>query len=406
MNVKPKPKPSKEVISKLGEKGPQTRITCGPTVVQQDLLRVHRGLDMLKVSFWVEWYDETLLDDLDRRKRELQTTDFDSEVFIKEHYWEWNLLRSGTKHFNYRLVSGDVKLMINRRKAEGTVPTVRLEIGSLSAQANCFTIYEQVVFFLESHGAKIVKEHISEVHLAADFIGLDIKKLYVESRDNWIARSTTFSVFFKHWKLTGVSIGKGDLMMRIYDKVLELGHAGHKQEVFAELWGVEKYNDLPVTRVEYQLRRATLRQFSGEVGTINTVKDLLFALKSLWNYCTQDWSRFTETIVNRNHNQSKAKISEFWEAVQSVVWTGVHEFQRGKVIAHKDIDALRKQARGILMSICAAFGMDSGDIKTITDVAHVIIETDLQEFFKDQEEFIKRMDKKKTAIFNKCDIPF
>ncbi|MDH4319197.1 MAG: hypothetical protein OEV64_12455, partial [Desulfobulbaceae bacterium] len=164
---------------------------------------------MLKVSFWIEWYDETFLDNLETRKREIQETDFESEVFIQEQCWKWNLLRSGTKHFNYRLVSGDVKLLINRRKPEGTVPTVRLEIGSLSAQANCFTIYEQAICFLKDHGANIVKEHISEVHLAADFIGLDIKKLDVENRDNWIARSTTYSVFFKHWKLTGVSIGKG-----------------------------------------------------------------------------------------------------------------------------------------------------------------------------------------------------
>ncbi|MDH4318545.1 MAG: hypothetical protein OEV64_09170, partial [Desulfobulbaceae bacterium] len=77
-----------------------------------------------------------------------------------------------------------------------------------------------------------------------------------------------------------------------------------------------------------------------------------------------------------------------------------------KVITHKDIDALRKQARGILMSICAAFGMNSDDIRMITDVSHALIETDLREFFKDREEFIKRMNKKKTAIFNTTDIPF
>jgi hypothetical protein len=401
--------PELPTVDKLpSEVGPQARITCGPQVVNDSPYRTHRALDFLKVSVWCDWVDSTFLDYLDAKKKTLQDTEKDVEP-IKG--WSddvsWNLHRSGSRFYNFRLTSGDVTVMINRRKSDGAVPCIRIEIGSLTAQTKCFSIYKSIFAWLGSKGMLLARERVSEVHLAADFIGLDIKNLDVDNQDRWIQRSQKFSVFYNYRKLTGVTFGKGDLLLRIYDKVAELKRAGHKQEIFKDLWGVTAYDEQPVTRVEYQLRRPVLRDFNcPEHGEIKSVSDLLLALNSLWDYCTSDWAKFMKSVVNRNHNQSKAVYSEFWEAVRAVVWTGVHQFVRNQQNTHKDIDALRKQARGILMSVCAFFGMDADDIDTILEVSHALIETDLREFFHDESEFIKRMEKKKSEVLQTFDLPF
>ena len=45
---------------------------------------------------------------------------------------------------------------------------------------------------------------------------------------------------------------------------LELQHSTHKQETFAEIWETANYNDKPVTRIEYQLRRKLLKRLAGQ----------------------------------------------------------------------------------------------------------------------------------------------
>ena len=75
-------------------------------------------------------------------------------------------------------------------------------------------------------------------------------------------------------------------MLRCYDKVRELREATHKQEVFARLWCVSHFDDLPVTRVEYQLRRPVLTDFKGLdcACGLTRAEDPLHALASLWPY--------------------------------------------------------------------------------------------------------------------------
>jgi hypothetical protein len=69
--------------------------------------------------------------------------------------------------------------------------------------------------WLEREGADFEKERVAEVHLAADFIGQDIKTLDIENQQRWIQQSHSFSPYYEHRKLTGVSMGKGNFMLRV-----------------------------------------------------------------------------------------------------------------------------------------------------------------------------------------------
>lgn len=388
-------------------RGSQARITCEPLVVNSQCYRVHNNLDFLKVSLWLQWESLEFLSMLESEKQALQESEDESApITSPDKVFSWNLSRTGTRFYNYRLSSGDIKLLLNTRKAGGQVPTARIEIGSLSSQLQCRSNYQAIVGWLKLNGATVVKEVVSEVHLAADFIGLDIGTLELENQDRWIHRPNKFTPRYYYRKLSGVSIGEGgDIMLRIYDKVGELKRCDHKQEVFKEIWNVPAYNQSPVTRVEYQLRRPALREFQSELGEIHTVEELFSALNSLWKYCTTDWSKFMDSVVDRrNHNQSKARYAPFWKAVRAVNWSGGQEFQRTVRTKHKNIDAMRKQARGLLMSICAFFDMHPDDIDTVMEVCHAVVETDMREHFNDKVEFIKQMRRKQNEVFQTFDI--
>ena len=112
-------------------------ISCAPPLAKSDKLpayRVHRGIDFLKVSFWLDWQSQTFLDLLKVKKEALQATE--TEECVSVHYAgrDWNLFRTGARMFAYRLKCGDVSLLLSSRGATSNIPSARLEIGSLTAQ--------------------------------------------------------------------------------------------------------------------------------------------------------------------------------------------------------------------------------------------------------------------------------
>ena len=404
---KPRVKRTPSTPEPVSEKRPQAGITCGLPVVK-------RGLDTLRVSLWLEWENESLLEHLDEQKAIVQSTEDDVIPIAVDITYSWNLHRTGTSKFNFRLTSGDCILLLNKRKADGAIPNCRIEIGSISCWSPGYeTVFGYIRGFLRGRGARIVKERVSEVHIAADFVGMDITSIDAHNMDRWIMKSTSYDLYYKHRRFSGLSVGKGDLMLRIYNKVLELKNqrATHKQEVFAEIWQVPKFDEKPVTRVEFQIRRPILREFSEEnkEQQIDTVADLTTALPSLWKYLTRDWIRHTLKEVDRkNKNQSKAGISEFWLQVRNVVWTGLLEYIRNHPPKHKDIEGLRKQARGCLMSVCASLDIAPDDIDRIVSLCQELIEEDLHQYFSDASAFIEKMKIKRNEAISvlSCVVPF
>ena len=65
---------------------------------------------------------------------------------------------------------------------------------------------------------------------------------------------------------------------------------------------------------------------------------------------------------------------------------------------HKDIDMLRKQARGILMSVCASLEVEPDDIDKIVYLCQDMIEEDLHRFFENQKAFIDKMTAKRNEF--------
>lgn len=375
-------------LSVMSKSGSQARITCEP--------RVANCLDTLKISFWVDWSGSPLLDHLELAKLKAQDGEQDSFP-IKLAGHEWNCMRTGTRLFNFHLKRGDVQILFNRRSFDGVIPNARLEIGSQSCWTPGFSsVYDNFIKMIVLFGGGIVKERVSEFHMASDCIETSLQDLPVARQEQWITRAHKFSVNYDRGKFTGISVGKGDLMLRIYDKVQELRtQSTHKQPIFKEVWGMKTFDEKPVTRIEFQVRRAALREFSPKVDTLDDLKN---SLSSLWHYLTNEWCRLAMAPVDtENKHQARAIIHPFWGQVQGVVWSGDSEVVRKKIYPVKDLEKIRGQLVGLVQSVAAILKREPDDIEGIIAFGQGYIESGLRRLYKDRPaEFVKRMRRKKN----------
>jgi hypothetical protein len=374
----------------------QTRISCASSVAN--------CLDTLKINIWVEYGNLDFFDRLEEAKLKAQKDDVGSEP-VELGGVDWNCMRTGTRLFSYRLVKGDVKLLISNRKPDSNFPNTRLEIGSISCWVPGYVpTYKKIIQVIEELEGSIKKEQVSEIHLAADFIGADINSLPLEQNDLWITKAHQFALYYKRRKFTGAYVGQSNLLLRIYDKVLELKKATHKQVVFKNVWGVNHYDEHPVTRVEFQIRRPVLSDFHEFDSSLDKVEK---GLASLWRYCTKDWCRLAIKPVDRNHHQSRATTHPWWVKVQNAEWADTDHLYRVKRQTCKDIDRVRTHGSGSYMSVAASKGCADDDIEGAMILATEALRVDLRKLFvKDQAEFERRMRRKKNEILGPLSKPF
>lgn len=366
----------------------QARIPCSSTVAN--------CLDTLKVSFSVNWLDSKILEQLEEAKQAAQATEFDSEpIELSGH--TFNCYRTGAALFKYRLVKGDVKFLFSSRNHNSTAPNTRLEIGSMSCWAPGYQkTYEEFVKFIELLGGVVMKERVSEAHLCADFIGVSIDDVPVQDEDYWITLAHNFNYRSNRRRFSYVSLGKGNLMLRIYDKALELQNNASKKELFLDVWGLDSLEGVSVTRVEFQIRRPVFNSF---LPKVNTLDDLNNSLKALWDYCSTEWTRLAESPVDRNHHQSRAMTHAWWQQVQATDWDGDTFVERKKEYARKDFERICKVLAGTGMSAAAKSISSPGDIEGVISLAQANLEKNLRQMaLEDPTLFVKKMARKMNEV--------
>lgn len=377
--------------------GGQARISCPPQTAN--------GLDKLELSLWLHAGKSSLFERFAKLKEEVQGS-FNSSAaisFLHNDFFTWNLKRSGTKLYPYVFQSGDITLMLSSRSHTAKIPNCKIEIGSVSCQENAFGIYRELIMWLRSYHFNIKNEIISRVDLASDFLNCDIATLEVDNKNKWITRAVKFSTYYENWDVSGIMLGKGNIAMRIYDKTLSLKQDATKAKFFFDRWGC--HDETPVTRVEFQFRREVLKEF---IIPVNTVSDLESNIDTIWNYATHDWTRQALENVDRiNGHQDRAELSDFWKLVQEQSFhlpvKNRLKNRRYKEILHKNILALREQARGCLVSVAAAMGHDCEDFFGIITTCIDVVSSDMAEFMADQEVKFKSLFKTRL---NECYVGF
>jgi len=345
------------------------------------------SIDTLSVSLWLQWFHEDFNQVLELAVATARDLDLPC-VSVPFGDQEWMVHRKAPKYFRYHLSSGDVHIFFSKHKEDSAIPNCKIEIGSLTCWSGTKTAYDSIITRITSHGCNVTKEIVSRVDLCSDFVGMDISKQKFHYQDRWIQYARTFASYFTNRKLNGVSIGKGERMLRIYDKVAELKqkNATNKQEAFQKIWGVQSYEEKPVTRVEFQFRREAIKEFSDEnnLFQIDTVAELCEHLQSLWAYGSKIWARHNQDDVDRNNkHQSRAKLSKSWEKVCSVSF-GDQYLVRTIKKTRKDIKALCQQMTGVALSLVAATGVQVDDYFNILSTAQRYLSEEIDDLINNK----------------------
>jgi hypothetical protein len=125
--------------------------------------------------------------------------------------------------------------------------------------------------------------------------------------DNFVSLSTKDSRHREDRKTQTFSFGKGDVMLRVYDKIAEIAQQSDKVWFF-ELWG-ETEN---VWRVEWQARKALLRRFG--IRSFQSLKELQGdALRYLAT------EHDTLRIKQEDSNRSRWPLHPLWIDIQSQI---------------------------------------------------------------------------------------
>lgn len=347
-----------------------------PTLVTRGAEVVSFSIDTLHIVYDFEWLGSDLFARLLEAKKGLQMgfkTDIPFDLsgigaFI------WNLSRTGNKFYPYIMRSEDVTLYLSGRKAGTGIPNVMVQIGSISCQSDLEEKLSKIIWWLESIAGKVVSEKVSRIDLAAD-INEDIKRCDFDDLDLYIGRADKHDLHYSRKKFTGISVGNGDISLRIYDKTQEMKEKGNMEKLmfFYHKWKLSLKQK--VTRVEYQLRGDAIKELFG--SSAKKLVDVKRGIPNVWNYLTTKWFRHVNTEVDRtNKNQAKNEISDIWKVVVESVGVMAEGF-RIKVNKSYNVDALRKQMIGIMMTICSAMGVEVDDYKGLKETSEKVVRSEL-----------------------------
>ena len=118
----------------------------------------------------------------------------------------------------------------------------------------------------------------------------------------------------------------GSLYARVYDKLLDVERTGH--DWWFEIWGEDHEGDGPVTRVEFEIGRQGLGEFS-----LDSPAEVLDGAPGLWRYATGEWLTYRSPTADSN--RTRWPLAPEWRVVQEAALAG----------AEGDLERLRARGR-------------------------------------------------------------
>lgn len=133
--------------------------------------------------------------------------------------------------------------------------------------------------------------------------------------DSFKTRSTKDSQHRQNGKVQTFTFGKGEVVLRVYDKVAEIEEQSHKVWFFV-LWGEKE----DVWRIEWQVRKPVLRRFD-----IRTFDDLRTNQGDLLRYLAEEHD--TLRLRTEDSNESRWPLHPLWadllERIKALPHTGI-----------------------------------------------------------------------------------
>lgn len=228
----------------------------------------------------------------------------------------FRVMATSQRGFHVVLQNGDFTLSLRKMDEKGHNPVIKAEFRAEFLLRNGYkraitTVNAIVELMLKNYFIKV-----SEIHLAKDiqnynFNILDFYRLKTLKRNKQIFNQDT-NIFYNGLKFTGFSIGKGDEMLRIYNKTHEIDKNKEKAFVQYLSWDINPDYDenKTVWRIEFQLRRKKLKELYSSWGIMENLKSLLSSISSIWDYLINTFVLKELSIKECQEIQSGYKIKD------------------------------------------------------------------------------------------------
>ncbi len=266
---------------------------------------------------------------------------------------EFVISPAGKRPYSYILVNDDFSVKIAKKVSGDKFPEIFIEMRS---QFLWRFGYEYAVKFIRDWletWCEISRDVVNRGDLTIDLLGYPVININMV-----ISRARTGTQYCKFIPIqdgeiyyyasveTGRTFGKSPLIMRIYDKTLEINDS-HK-EWFYDLWEQNGWDRVSqVARVEMEMQRGFLKTFN--VTTFESFKE---KIGDIFRFLTEDW--FTLRVPSQDTNRSRWPVTPFWSEVQGALdlFGKTYGLKRGRIKEVKK-EVLLPLAIGVLTSIAA-----------------------------------------------------
>jgi hypothetical protein len=266
------------------------------------------GLDSLYVGYYFEAVNSRIdWEGLAFRREQLRQRRFGTGEEITlgtESFW---LLPYGKKPYSYVLSNKDFEV----RLAEHLQPCCYVQFYSEALwRDGAQALHTRFLRWAGSQGLTVTRQNVvSRADWAFDFhlpaIDFDV--------ENIVSRGRLKGRWADGDAVTGFQIGKGDLVVRIYDKVAEIAAQSDKVWMY-QVWG----RDSQVWRIEFQARKAILKEHG--IGSVNSLRDLQYDLLR-----EVAGSHTTLRTPNGDLNRSRWPLHPLWRSLRSAIATHPQE---------------------------------------------------------------------------------
>jgi hypothetical protein len=321
------------------------------TTQNEDFHVLTSGIDTLDLAIDVTWKDTQLfsfMEDLKKIAKE-EDTELSSVIENADQTDEWKFVIKpyGAKGYSWLLIGHEFTLIIGNWIKPESRPSILVKISSetLWIQSPPRAV-NRIVNLLRGNGASIVTIKPSRIDLCLDLMVPE--NLWTPEIMSYAVNRAKETGTYHHCKnLEGLRIGKGGILARIYDKVLEIKNQSKKFWMF-EVWKLDQVPEgRKIIRIEFQLRREVIKSLG-----LNVIQDLFEDAPRAWAYCTQNWLKFQDR-PGLHHTQRTTL--PWWQAVQKG-FLGVQDAEplvREKASAG-EIRQLALQTYGSLTSFVSA----------------------------------------------------
>jgi hypothetical protein len=262
------------------------------------------GFDTLQCAYYLHAKEDGIFDfrELAVNKEALQHRKSKDPEMIVIGEELFHLYPHGTSSgYPFLLSSGDFKIECG----EFNNPSFFVTFKSQALwRDSVYVLHEKFLAWAISVGLTPVRtESLTRVDYCFDYHLPEIDF----DEDSFVSRSTKDSQYRENGKVQTFTLGRGDIILRVYDKVAEISEQSDKVW-FYDLWK----QDQDVWRIEWQVRKPVLRQFG-----IVTFEDLRKTCGDLLRHLSEEHT--TLRIPENDPNRSRWQLHSLWIDLQEKI---------------------------------------------------------------------------------------